>query len=209
MDLYWHPMSGNSRKVVLALEETGADYVLHGVDILHGAQHDPAYRRLNPNALVPTLVDGGLVLWESSAIVYYLAERYGAPGLLGQDVAARADALRWLVWQPVTVMPCIRRLRELTVLRAPGSAPDEAALAAAKDALRERLGLVGDALGTRAYLCGAYGVADMVMLPHLWYAVHDMGIALPAVLGDYLARLAARPAWQATLAQVRAAMPTR
>jgi glutathione S-transferase len=209
MELYWHPMSGNSRKAVFALEETGADYGLRTVDILHGAQFDAAYRRLNPNALVPTLVDGEFVLWESSAIVHYLAERYPERGLLPHGTAARANVLRWLVWQPVTIMPCIRRLRELTVLRAPDSPPDEAALAAAKEALRDRLALIGAALGTREFLCGEYGAADIVMLPHLWYAAHDMQIALPPVLTDYVARLGARPAWQSVLAHVRTAMPAQ
>lgn len=201
MELHWHPMSGNSRKALMALEEVGADYTLRQVDILHGAQHTPEYRRLNPNALVPTLVDGPMVLWESSAIVYYLAEIYPQAQLFASDPAQRASMVRWLVWQPVTIMPCIRRLREQTVMLPPGQAPDADTLARAKQDLSAGLRLVGDALGSHPYLCGQFGAADIVMLPHLWYAINEMKLELSSQLTDYVARLAQRPSWRAVLAR--------
>lgn len=188
----------------MALAETGADYVLREVDILHGAQFAPQYRQLNPNALVPTLVDGDLVLWESSAIVYYLAERHPELDLLPMAAPQRANVVRWLVWQPVNVMPCIRRLRELTVLLGPGARADPVALERAKAALRDRFVQVAQALGDREYLCGAFGAADIVMLPHLWYGVHEMHLTLPDELTAYIARLGARPAWQTVLAAAAA-----
>lgn len=201
MELHWHPMSGNSRKALMALEEVGADYTLHQVDILRGAQHAPEYRRLNPNALVPTLVDGPMVLWESSAIVYYLAEVCPEARLFASDPAQRASTVRWLVWQPVTIMPCIRRLREQTVMLRPGQAADADALTRAKQDLSAGLRLVGDALGSQPYLCGQFGVADIVMLPHMWYAINEMKLELPPQLTDYVARLAERPSWRAVLAR--------
>lgn len=203
MELYWHPMSGNSRKAVMALEEVGAAYALHEVDIINGAQHAPEYRQLNPNELVPTLVDGPAVLWESSAILYYLAESRPAAGLFADDSRRRADIVRWLVWQPVNVMPCIRRLREQTVLLRPGQTPDRHALESAKHDLEDRFRFIGNALGSSPYLCGDFSAADIAMLPHLWYGAHDMKMALPTVLTDYVARLAKRPSWHAVLAHVR------
>lgn len=207
MELYWHPISGNSRKAVMALEEVGVDYALHQVDILHGAQHTPEYRRLNPNALVPTLVDGPMVLWESSAIVYYLADVHPNARLFSNDPVQQANIVRWLVWQPVQVMPCIRRLREQTVMLGPGQTADADAMAQAKQDLSACFRLVGDALGASPYLCGEFSAADIVMLPHMWYAMNDMKMNLPAQLADYVARLAERPSWRAVLARAGAPTP--
>lgn len=67
----------NSIKVPIALEELGRDYALHGINVRKGEQKAPDFVALNPNAKVPVLVDGDLVLTESAAILVYLAEKTG------------------------------------------------------------------------------------------------------------------------------------
>ena len=62
-------------------------------------------RRMNPNRLIPVLEDGSAVIWESNAIVRYLAARYGAGGLWPEDPAPRSEADRWMDWQITTVQP--------------------------------------------------------------------------------------------------------
>src|SRR5712692_4448878 len=74
--LYTAPLSGNGRKVHIFLEEVGAQYQLSRLDLLKGEQKSSEYLKLNPNGKVPTLVDDGFVLWESNAILLYLAEKF-------------------------------------------------------------------------------------------------------------------------------------
>ena len=69
----------------------------------HGVTDDPDYLDMNPNGRVPTIDDDGFVLWESNAIVRYLAARHGMGTLCPEDPRRRADADRWMTWQSATV----------------------------------------------------------------------------------------------------------
>ena len=87
--------SSNVKKVLWAAEELGLAYERIDAGGAFGIVDDPAYRALNPNGLVPTLEDGGLVLWESNAIVRYLSAQYG-PEKFGPAMAhlpGRAEAV--------------------------------------------------------------------------------------------------------------------
>lgn len=95
--LYGHPFSHNSRKVQWALEELGTPYELRVVDLMTGQHKQPDFLRMNPNGRVPVIHDGDLVLYESNAILWYVADSAG--GLLPEDAAGRALALQWLAWQ--------------------------------------------------------------------------------------------------------------
>lgn len=197
MQLYGYFRSGNTRKAQLCLAELGVDYELVVVDLSAGAQRTPDYRRLNPNAVVPTLVDGDLVLWESSAILLYLAEKYPQGDLLPQALAERAQVYKWLVWQPATFNPPRQRLA--AELGKPAAAQDAQAIAVLHATIARNLEILAEALGGNTYLTGRYTLADLVMLPHL-AALRDSGFSLPGTVRRYFDRLAARPAWQATLA---------
>ncbi|MEO8524457.1 MAG: glutathione S-transferase family protein [Caldimonas sp.] len=95
LELYHFPFSTCSQKVRLVLAEKGLDFVSHEVDILSGAQHDPAYVKLNPNRVVPTLVHDGRVLLESTLINQYLDEAFPEPPLLPADPLGRHRARIW------------------------------------------------------------------------------------------------------------------
>ena len=197
MQLYGFWRSGNTRKVRLCLAELGADYTFVVVDLASGAQRAPDYLRLNPNGVVPTLVDGDLVLWESSAILLYLAEKYPQAGLLPVRLDERARVYKWLVWQPATFNPPRQRL--VAELARPPAQRDPAVIASLRGIIDRNLEILAEALGCNEYLLGRYTLADLVMLPHL-AALRDADFALPGTIDRYLDRLAARPAWQATLA---------
>lgn len=94
LKLYFHD-TPNPRKVALFLEETGTPYEVVGVDIWAGAQHEPAYRVINPNGKVPAIVDGEVTMFDSNAILLYLAEKSGQ--FLGAP-AERAQLLSWLMF---------------------------------------------------------------------------------------------------------------
>ena len=93
----------NVRKVVWAAQETGMPFTRTDAGMAFGIVKTPQYLQMNPNALVPTLQDGELVLWESNVIVRYLCAKYGAPALYPQDLAQRFDAERWMDWQQTTL----------------------------------------------------------------------------------------------------------
>lgn len=103
--LYHHPYSRASN-VVWMLEEVGVPYELEYVDIMTGAQKQPAFKAINPMGKLPTLRDGDAVVTESAAIALYLADRY-AYGTLAPTVddPRRATYLRWSFFAPSVIEP--------------------------------------------------------------------------------------------------------
>ncbi|HEV7278332.1 MAG TPA: glutathione S-transferase family protein [Devosiaceae bacterium] len=97
--------SANVQKVVWALGELGLDYRHVPLGGSYGGLADPQYLAMNPNGLVPTLRDGELTLWESSAILRYLAARYGAGSLFPVDASERAIVDQWTDWSTSTFQP--------------------------------------------------------------------------------------------------------
>src|SRR6478672_10641952 len=96
--------SVNVQKAVWALDEAGLAYECVEAGGAHGVVNDPAYRALNPNGLVPTLEEDDFVLWESNAILRYLA--LIAPALaLPDDVRLRGHVEQWLDWQATSFTP--------------------------------------------------------------------------------------------------------
>ena len=99
MKLYAIVGSPNSRKVLAVAHHTGIDIQIEYMDLFAGDHQQAAYKALNPNAMVPTLVDGDLKLWESNAIIQYLADKSEGHSLFPQDPALRADIVRWQCWE--------------------------------------------------------------------------------------------------------------
>ena len=97
MKLYRFPGSTACRPVEMLCAEAGIPYEAEVVDILTGKQFEPPFSRVNPTGLVPTLVDGDLVLTESSAILKYLADKVGSP-LYPKDLGKRAKVNEMMDW---------------------------------------------------------------------------------------------------------------
>lgn len=88
--------SVNVKKALWCAEELGLEYERIDAGMAHGVVNTPEYRRMNPTGLVPTIDDGGFVLWESHTIVRYLCARHSAGKIWPTDPRARADAERWM-----------------------------------------------------------------------------------------------------------------
>ena len=99
--------SVNVQKVVWCADELGLAYERIEAGGKYGIVTTPQYLAMNPNALIPVIEDDGFVLWESNAIVRYLAARHGAGTLWSSDAKLRADADRWMDWQTTTFNPAI------------------------------------------------------------------------------------------------------
>ena len=99
------PNSYNTQKVLWLLDELGVPFSLELAGLEHGVNHTPEYNKLNPNELVPTLIEDGFVLWESNSILRYLAAKHGR--FLPADSQDRAHCDRWLDWALTTLAPAI------------------------------------------------------------------------------------------------------
>ncbi|MBD1548590.1 glutathione S-transferase family protein [Roseibium aggregatum] len=115
--LYHGATSVCSQKVRLGLAELGLAYEGHLLDLMTGDQFDPDYLKLNPNAVVPTLVDDGMVVIESSLILEYLDETYNAGGLMPADPDLKAKTKLWLL-RCLAIHGAINSLSFATVNRA-------------------------------------------------------------------------------------------
>src|SRR5580698_2908951 len=98
MKLFHHPMSANARRAVMTALHLRAPVDLVFVDLAKGAQREPQFLRRNPNGKVPVLEDDGFLLWESHAIMQYLAEKTPGQTLYPEGHRDRADVNRWLFW---------------------------------------------------------------------------------------------------------------
>ena len=98
MKLYFHPLSGNSRRVLLTGAHLGIAFEPVVIELSRGEQRGATHLARNPNGRVPVLEDDGLVLWESRAIMQYLCEKTPGQELYPTAAGARADVNRWLFW---------------------------------------------------------------------------------------------------------------
>ena len=159
--------SPNVVKVVLMLEELGLDYALRPVGVMTRAQFEPGFLALNPFAKVPVLEDPrlGAPLFESGAILHYLAEREGR--FLPAAQPARAEAMQWLFAQAALAGPMFGQLNHFRIVP-PGSQPYAEARYAAQ---AEKVYRAYDRhLAGREWIAGGeYSIADMAMHPWAHY----------------------------------------
>jgi glutathione S-transferase len=99
MRLYIFPPSGRVLAIVALKNHLALECELQPIDLSQGDQLTPQYLALNPNRKMPTLEDNGFVLWESNAILFYLAAKRPESGLWPGDLQAQADVVRWLSWE--------------------------------------------------------------------------------------------------------------
>lgn len=97
--IYGDPITVNCRKVYAGMKLLGADFENHHVDYFKGEQKAAPYMAINPMASLPALVDGDLKLWESNAILQYVADKKGDDAHYPREPKARADINRWLLWE--------------------------------------------------------------------------------------------------------------
>ena len=107
LKIYGRANSINVQKALWVADECGLAYERTDVGGAFGGNDQPWYRAMNPNGTVPTIDDGGYILWESNAIVRYLARKHGAGTLWPEDARVNADADRWMDWQATTANPAL------------------------------------------------------------------------------------------------------
>ena len=155
MKIYADPITVNCRKVLAGLDLLGAPFELNHVDYFKAEQKAPAYVAINPNASLPAMVDGDLVLWESNAILQYAADKMGAETAYPRDLKVRADINRWLLWESSSWFPsCYVFLVENCVKPLLGSQPDAAVLDAQAAQFHKLAGILDARLAARPWVTG-------------------------------------------------------
>lgn len=180
MKLYQLPMSSASFKVLAVIHELGLPCELIPVDMAKGAHKSPEFLKMNPNGKIPVLEDNGFAVWESNAILCYLAALKPEAGLLPTDPKGMAQVQQWLQWQGTTLSHSAGEVMQQTVYaRLFGREKDEAKYAAGMEKIRRDLGTLEVSLAGKEYLCGKLTVADFSVVSSLQPRTH-MGFDLDA-----------------------------
>ena len=194
--------SSNVMKVIWLLEELGLPYERADVGGPFGGTDTPEYVAMNPNRVVPTLVEGDFVLWESNAILRYLASAnvQDSP-LWPRDARARASIDRWMDWQQTTLNRPQSTVFQGLVRTAPEQR-DRAAIAAAAVEIGRVWGMLDGVLGRVPYVAGPeFTLADIALGVHVhrWFSFELDKPDLQHLRGWY-DRLLTRPAYRAHVA---------
>ena len=187
----------NVQKAMWAVGELELPHERIDVGGRYGGLDDAGYLAINPNALIPTIDDGGAVVWESNAIVRYLAAKYGEGSLWSADPALRARAYQWMDWMQTKLNPQFIDLF-VGLVRTPPDDRDLPAIEAAAARLIECYRFLDRHLESRPYLAGDdFTMADIPTGSTL-YRYYDMEIERPDLkyLRDWHDRLAARTAYR-------------
>lgn len=202
----------NVRKVVWCARELGLPFERTEAGGKFGVVKTPAYRALNPNALVPTIEDGEadagtagdrFRLWESNVIVRYLCARHAPGDLYPEALAERFDAERWMDWQQTTLNPAGREAF-VQWIRTPPGQRDAAAAARSVQATEPLMAMLDAHLATRRFMRGQrFTMADVPIgcELHRWFGLPAELYARPAWphLERYFAALRGRPAARGVL----------
>ena len=164
----------------------------------YGFVDTPAYRAMNPNGTVPTILDDGFVLWESNAILQYLAMKYDPDGFYGADIACFVSASRWIMWENNELIPPMHTLVKHTI-RLPEEQREPAVAEAARTALLKAWDIVEDQLSRTEHIADdrwSYGDIPMTIRVHRW-ALLAGEEALSPNLARSSGQVSARPSFDA------------
>ncbi len=167
IDLYTFT-TPNGRKVSIMLEEVNLPYNVHTIDITKGEQFTPKFVAINPNSKIPAIIDSdtSMTVFESGAILIYLAEKTGQ--FLPTEQKSRFQVIEWLMFQMASVGPMFGQLNHFKRF-----APEKIPYAIEryeKETLR-LYGVLDKQLSGKEFICGDYSIADIATYP--WVASYE------------------------------------
>ena len=192
----------NVQKVLWALDELKVPFERIDAGMAFGVVSEPFYKKMNPNARVPTIDDDGLILWESNAIVRYLAAKHGAGSLWPSDPRQRADADRWMDWASNHVSPAMTPVF-WGLIRTSADKRNMAQIEAGAEATAQQFQVLEQSLEDRPYVAGkSFTMGDIVVGVNLyrWLALDVKRPRLPRIEA-YYERLKQRPPFQKHIMQ--------
>jgi glutathione S-transferase len=209
MKLYGFPPSPNTWKVRAVAAHLRIPLEFEFVDLTKGGSHTPDYLALNPTGRTPTLVDGDFKLWESTAIMQYIASKT-PNSLWPNDARTRADIMRWQSWdlahwgkeacEPLVFQRLVKKFLNL-------GPPDEAVVAQGLECFHKEAKVLDAHLAKHPYLVGKdITLADFSAAAVLFHAQGaDIPLAPYAHVREWFGRVSALPCWQQTAPQMPAA----
>jgi glutathione S-transferase len=197
LKLYDLNISPNALKVRAVLYELELPFETVPVNIMTGEGQLPAYLAKNPNGKVPVLEDGDFMLWESNAIIKYLASLKPEKNLIPSDPRPVARLDQWLFWQASHYyQPIVNLAMEKVFKPMAGQDSSPALVATANQEFQRLTGILNQGLTGRDYLLGKLSVADFALTANL-FPRSQLGLdisAFPAVVA-WLARMESRESW--------------
>jgi glutathione S-transferase len=191
--------SSNVQALMWCIGELGLAFDRLDVGHRHGGNDTPEFLQMNPNGTVPVLRDGSAeTLWETGAILRYLANRYATAPFWPPDVETRAQIDKWAEWSKVNIALNFTGPIFWRVIRTAQSDRDEAAIREALRILAIRLNIAEAQLRRRAFLAGDNFTLADIQFGHVLYRYFDIAIDRPEhpALQRYYDRLRRRPAFQ-------------
>lgn len=204
LNLYVFPPSPRAFKVIALAAHLGIDYEKRIVDLTKGEQRRPEFAKLNPNQRMPVLEEDGFVLWESNAILQYLADKKPASGLLPADPRGRADVTRWQCWDLANWDPaCAIMIFERLVKKLLHIGdPDPVEIARGEERFHRVAAVLDAHLKGREYITGdKLTVADFsIGAPLNLAAPAQLPVSGYAEIRRWHANLSELPAWRQSIA---------
>ena len=189
--------SSNVQKVLWACDELGLSYKRDDIGGPFGGNREPQYLAMNPNGVVPTVIDDDIVLWESNVIVRYLVRKHTPNDLLPDDPVRLAVAEQWMDWQQTVVGPAIFPVFWGLVRTAPEDR-DAEVISAGRDRLENVLSILDARLSAVAFVGGEdFSMADIPLgiMAYRWFNLNIERKDMPD-LARWYQLLTERPAFQ-------------
>lgn len=197
LEIWGRKNSSNVIPVMWAVGELGLEHQRHNIGGSFGGDDTEAYARMNPNRLIPTIDDGGFVLWESMAITRYLCRRYGAGTLFPDDDQQAALADQWMDWYKSSLTPGVMPIF-FNLVRTPKEKCNLEVVRQCSAATIAHLQVLEAQLQGKSYLLGdSFSMGD-IPLGAMIYRYFNLDIERPSLpnIEAWYARLSERPAYQ-------------
>jgi glutathione S-transferase len=198
IEIWGRNTSSNVQLVMWAVAELGLEHQRIDRGGTFGGLNDPEYRKLNPHGLIPTIRDGDHVVWESAAILRYLAARYGSETFWPGDPAQRAPLDMWAEWIKTSFAPTLINRVFWQLIRTPPAERDQAVISEGVARLKHLAVLLDARLDPGPYLNGAQPCFADIMIGHTLYRYFtvDFERADTPNLERYYRRLQESPAYR-------------
>jgi glutathione S-transferase len=188
----------NVQKVLWTCGELGLAHERIDAGLAFGVNNTPEYKAMNPNGLVPTIDDDGFILWESHAIVRYLARKHGAGKVVPDEPRAAANVDRWMEWYSTTLWPNVRPVFH-NLVRTPPEKRNMTEVEEARKRLAANWDIADAQLAKSEYIAGkSFTIADIPLgvAAYRWF---NLPIERPAQANveRWYQRLTQRPAFKA------------
>lgn len=195
LKIWGRATSTNTQKVIWCCEELALPYERADLGGKFGGLDDPTYRTRNPNGLIPTIDDNGFILWESNAILRYLASGNSKRSLFPAARHEAAPINQWLDWQMIALGWRLRTL--FMLIHRPAAAPAGETMELAAKSVADSFTILDRHLSETDYAGGTqFSIADIALgiSTHRWFALDIERPTLPA-LHIWYERISARPAF--------------